>query len=312
MNTITQDMRWKQMICDYALKHGVTKAAIRYRTNRQFVYRQLHKYDGSLKSLALLSRRPHNHPNQHKDSELKLIKDMRRRNPTTGLVEFWIRMRRKGYKRSVTSLYRVMRRLGMYEKKKVKPKYVSKPYMQMTYPGERVQVDVKYVPTKCLVGDMARSRLYQYTAIDEYSRVRCLAFYEEKNTYTSTLFLEKIRKYYPFEIKEIRTDNGFEFTGKMSNRKTNTLFERKLSEYGIKHNRIRVATPRHNGKVERSHRTDNERFYSKHKFYSIKDAREQLSRYMRVSNGFPMRPLKWMTPYEVLKDFLVHNVTYVT
>ena len=91
MTIITEEMRFRKRLCDYALKYGVTKAARRYHTNRQFVYRQLAKYDGTVRSLALKSRRPHNSPNAHTEEELKLIKDMYRRNGIYGLAEVYVR-----------------------------------------------------------------------------------------------------------------------------------------------------------------------------------------------------------------------------
>lgn len=62
MASITEEMRFRQRLCEYAIKYGVTKAARKYHTNRQFVYRQLKKYDGSVRSLALKSRKPHCSP----------------------------------------------------------------------------------------------------------------------------------------------------------------------------------------------------------------------------------------------------------
>ena len=102
-------MRFRQAIIEYSLKNGVTKAAIRYKVNRQYVYRWLKRYDGTLQSLADKSHRPHHHPNQHNPEELKLIADLRKRN-SHGLVVFWVKLRQRGYSRSVTGLYRVLRR----------------------------------------------------------------------------------------------------------------------------------------------------------------------------------------------------------
>ena len=91
-----------------------------------------------------------------------------------------------------------------------------------------------------------------------------------------------------------------------------TLFERKLKELGIKHKKIRPFTPRYNGKVERSHHKDNERFYATHCFFSFEDFRIQLKRYnYRDYNCFPMRPLGWKSPKDTLHDFIKHGVTYV-
>lgn len=96
MNTITQTTRFRQALVEYSLKHDVTKAAIRCKTNRQCVYRRCKRYDGTIHSLADKSHRPHSHPNQHTPDELKLISDMHRRNPHAGLVVFWVKHRQRG------------------------------------------------------------------------------------------------------------------------------------------------------------------------------------------------------------------------
>ena len=107
MNTVTQTMLYHQALINYANKKGVTKAAIKYKTNRQYIYRWQKRYDGTLQSLADKSHRPHHHPNEHTAEELKLIADMRKRNMNAGLVVFWVKLRQRGYTRSVTGLYRI-------------------------------------------------------------------------------------------------------------------------------------------------------------------------------------------------------------
>lgn len=102
MNSITQDIKYRLSVLSYAENYGVTKAAIKYRTNRQFIYRLKWRYDGSPQSLAPKSRRPHHHPNQHTSTETDLIRRVRRRNPNDGLVVFWVQLRQRGYKRSIT------------------------------------------------------------------------------------------------------------------------------------------------------------------------------------------------------------------
>ena len=89
-------------------------------------------------------------PNQHTQEELKLIADMHRRNPNVGIVELWARMRKRGYTRTVESLWRVMRREGWTAQVEKKKPYKPKPYEQMQYPGQRVQIDVKVVPRRCI------------------------------------------------------------------------------------------------------------------------------------------------------------------
>ena len=314
MATITQDMRFRLSLIQYAQKHGVTKAAVRYRVNRQYVYRWMNRYDGSWESLRYRSRRPHSHPNQHTPEELKLISDMRRRNPHTGLVIFWVKLMQRGYKRSISSLYRVLKRQGALPVKPPNPKYVPKPYEQMHYPGQRVQIDVKFVPSSCLVNEASGQKFYQYTAIDEYSRWRYVEAFDEHSTYSSAVFLEHLIKAFPLPIECVQTDNGPEFTKRFlaGSEKDLTLFQARLAEHGIRHKLIRPFTPRHNGKVERSHRKDNERFYATHSFFSFEDFSRQLRLYnYRDYNRFPMRPLGWRSPDTVLKDFLRWGVTYV-
>ena len=315
MATITQDMRFRLSLIKYSEKHGVTKAAVRYKVNRQYVYRWKGRYDGSWDSLRDRSRRPHSHPNQHTPEELKLIKDMRRRNPNTGLVVFWVKLMQRGYKRSITGLYRVLKRTGEMAVKLPNPKYIPKPYEQMIFPGQRIQIDVKYVPSSCLVGEAAGKHFFQYTALDEYSRWRFVEAFEEHDTYASARFLDHLIQRFPLPIRCVQTDNGPEFTKRFTVKdwKNNpTLFERKLQENGIDRKLIRPFTPRHNGKVERSHRKDNENFYASHKFYSFEDFASCLKLYNRRDyNNFPMRPLHWLSPNQVLLDFLESGVIYV-
>jgi hypothetical protein len=120
--------------------------------NRQFIYRLRWRYDGSPDSLLPHSRRPHSHPNQHTEQELALIRRIRRRNPHDGLVVFWVKLCQHGYTRSISGLYRVLQRSHLAPVKLPNPKYVPKPYEKAFYPGQKVQVDVKVVPSACIVG----------------------------------------------------------------------------------------------------------------------------------------------------------------
>ncbi len=270
MASITQDMRFRLSLIKYAETYGVTKAAIKYKTNRQYIYRWKTRYNGSIESLRDRSRRPHHHPNQHTPDEIKLISDMRRRNPHSGLVVFWVKLRQRGYSRSISGLYRFLRKHGIMAVKLPNPKYVPKPYQQMDDPGQRIQIDVKFVPSACLKNsEVLGKKFFQYTAIDEYSRWRFVEAFEEHSTYSSAMFLEHLVKAFPLPIECVQTDNGSEFTNRFTtHREKPTLFQVHLEKHGIQHKLIRPFTPRHNGKVERSHRKDNERFYATHTFYS--------------------------------------------
>ena len=314
MASITQDMRYRLSLIKYAQKHGVSKAAMKFKTNRQYIYRWKRRYDGSIESLRELSRRPHSHKNQHTPAEIKLILDMRRRNPNAGLVVFWVKLMQRGYSRSITGLYRFLKRQGIMAQKPPNPKYTPKPYEQMSYPGQRIQIDVKFVPFACLKNsNVIGKKFFQYTAIDEYSRWRYVEAFEEHNTYSSAMFLEHLIKVFPMPIECVQTDNGSEFTNRFTTyRDKPTMFQVYLQRHGIQHKLIKPFTPRHNGKVERSHRKDNERFYATHCSYSFDDFSKQLKVYnQRDYNNFPMRPLGWKSPNTILKDFIQHGVTYV-
>ena len=184
----------------------------------------------------------------------------------------------------------------------------------MHYPGERVQVDVKVVPSVCITGDakIMEERFYQYTAIDEYSRFRFVAAFKEQSTYSSVQFLEMLLKAFPFKIECIQTDNGSEFIKSFDEHKKGklSLFEAHLKELGIRHKLIRPYTPRHNGKVERSHRKDNEYFYATHRFHSFEDFKQQLAVHLRRYNNFPMRPLNWHSPKDYISDYLHDGVLH--
>ena len=83
-----------------------------------------------------------------------------------------------------------------------------------------------------------------------------------------------------------------------------SLFENLLDKYGMIYHRIRVATPRHNGKVERQHRIDEARFYKKIRMYCLEDGRKQLKKYNARSNNIPNICLNFRSPNEVLADYL--------
>ena len=150
-------MAYRQSLMKYAEKYGVSRASRKYNKSRSYIYFWRARWDGRAESLACQSRRPHSHPNQHTEAELKLIRDMRRRNPNLGMVELWHRLRQRGYTRRPESLFRVMRKLGLFPQKEKKPAYKPKPYQQMTYPGQRIQVDVKVVPRRCIAERLSQT-----------------------------------------------------------------------------------------------------------------------------------------------------------
>ena len=149
--SITQKMKYKQSVIKFSFKYGVSKTTIKFNVSKRTIYRWIERYDGTIESLWDKSRRPHHHPNEHTEEEIKLIKDYKRNNKETGLVVLWVKLKRAGYKRTIQGLYYAMVRLGIYKKAPSKRKGTENLQVPIAkYPGERVQVDVKYVPKECM------------------------------------------------------------------------------------------------------------------------------------------------------------------
>jgi transposase InsO family protein len=160
-------------------------------------------------------------------------------------------------------------------------------------PGHRVQLEVKFIAP--LAG--SRRKHYQFTAIDDCTRLRVLRIYPQLNQKTAIQFADYVLERLPFRVEVIQTDNGAEFQ---------SLFHYHLLDRGISHDYIKPRTPRLNGKVERSHRIDNEEFYQLLDGMVIDDTKlfndklrewEAFYNYHRPHGG-----LGGQTPYERLKQ----------
>jgi len=302
MDIVTQNAYHRQRMVKYFLKHGATETAIRYKTSRKAVYKWVGRYDGTIESLKDKSRKPHNSPNAQTAEEVKLVKNSWIKDKENDKLIMWHNARQKGYERCYQTFLRTVRKFkgaAKPRKKSTKPK----PYMRAEYPGQKIQIDVKYVPSKCASNG---KKYYQFTAIDECTRLPFRQMYDEQSTYSAKLFLEAMFKYYPFPIREVQTDNGTEFTNALLvvKAKHKTLFEEALMYMDIIYKRIRIATPRHNGKVERQHRKDEQRFYRKMKMYNLEDGRKQLAAYQEKSKHYPVIPLGFQSPVQVLEKYL--------
>ena len=281
-------------------RHGypVSFVCRRYKISKSSLMRWNKKFDGSKESLINKSHRPLTpHPNAHTELELKWIKDLIRRNPNISMSELYGKLRtERGYSRTAPSLFRVLRKLGFYVNKEKHEKYVPKKYDTPTDIGIKWQMDVKYVPKECYSGTTP-DKFYQYTIIDEASRERFIYPYKEQSTYSTVDFVKRAIVYFGYKPKIIQTDNGQEFTYTMKTDKVHPLDILCIS-LDIEHKLIRPRTPRHNGKVERSHRNDQNRFYNYLKFYSYDDLKRQMKVYLNRSNNIPMQVLNWMSPIE--------------
>lgn len=305
MERITQEAYHRQRVIKWSKEHGVTAASIRYHMSRKTIYKWLQRYDGSIESLKDRSRAPHTMPRKQTADELKLVKRYAKKYRGDLLLGYEKAMA-NGYKRSYGCFKRTAARLVNPAKAKRSVRK-DKAYQRAEYPGQKLQLDVKFVPSYCVADGR---KYYQFTAKDECSRWTYREMYDEHSTYSARCFLEKLVKAAPFPIRLIQTDNGTEFTNALLvvKSKHKTLFEKGLAEMGIEYQRIRIATPRHNGKVERQHRTDELRFYKHMRMYSLADGRKQLAVYQRESNNHIMTCLGMMSPNQVLE--LYHGVMW--
>lgn len=321
--SITQEMRYRDSVLRYAKKHSVAKAAIKFNEPDKTIYRWQKKWLVSGKdihSLANGSRKPKSHPNTHTDKEITLVKNLRRRNPNIGLQDLWLKARDRGYTRTMQGLSKLLKRLGCPTEQKTTPSPTckNKPiYNAPKAPGDCVQIDVKEVPGNCISEACKEKhqtgKLYQFTAIDTFSRLRILEGYLEQSTYTAQLFLVQVLSFYKahkIEVKMVQTDNGPVFTNRFLATKKDkpTLFEQELTRRHIRYKTIKTYTPKHNGKVERSHREDQRRFYSEIirlncPFTDIDDFRKRLKAHQKRSNNRAMRPLYYLSPLEFLEIY---------
>lgn len=305
MNRIAQEAHARQRFLEYYLKHGnATETAIRYKISRKTLYKWLKRYDGTWQSLVERSRRPHRSPRAHTPEEIRQIRRLAKKYRWEDLILAYQELREKyGYTRSYGGFKRVVARLKARKGNKKRKPRKNKPYQRAEYPGQKVQVDVKFVPSECAVDGR---KYYQFTAVDECSRWNYRQMYDEHSTYSAENFLIELIQRCPFPIREIQTDNGTEFTKALISNDPNdkSLFELKLEEYDILYHRIRIATPRHNGKVERQHRIDQQRFYDRLRMYSLEDGRKQLAVYQKKSNDYIKHCLGLRSPNQVLADYL--------
>lgn len=279
---------------------GVSFVIRRYHISARSLMRWNKRYDGTRESLMDKSHRPHTpHPTAHTSQEIKWIKDYMRRNPDITLCELYGKLvHEKGYRRNAISLYRVLGRLGYMKKSDRLPKKRKNKFYQTPIQlGLKWQMDVKYVPKECYTGNLP-DKFYQYTVIDESSRQRFLYAYKEQSSYSTCDFIKRAIRFFGYKPQILQTDNGAEFTHIAKTDRTHPL-DILCDELKIIHKRIRPRTPRHNGKVERSHRNDQERFYSILRFYSLEDLQKQLKAYRIRSNNIPMQTLGWKSPNEI-------------
>ena len=187
-----------------------------------------------------------------------------------------------------------------YRTRKIRCNYVRIPLKR----GELVEIDVKFVPDK-----IKGRRYYQYTAIDVASRWRYLQAYENADNTSSVVFLKELMSLAGFNVKSVKTDNGSCFTNRYTgyNKSTDPLnprlhaFDILCNELGIPHYLIDPGKPQQNAFVERSHRTDQEKFYDELRFKSFEELRYKLRLWNMHYNDTKHCGLKGLTPNQALR-----------
>ncbi|MDN6162220.1 MAG: DDE-type integrase/transposase/recombinase, partial [Atopostipes sp.] len=297
----------RKRVIKYAIKYNNNAlAARRYHTSRMQVKRWRDRYDGSWESIKNRSRRPHSHPNQHKEDELELIKKTYQRYGHEGLAQVYVECRKRGYTRTYDSMCKQIRdRKWNIKRKAPKRRYPKSKWKpdQVSFPGEKVQIDIKYVPRECLEFDSYGIRYYQITAIDEYSRKRHCKIVDEKSVTHTAHFLLSLEKELGFKVHTVQTDNGREFINDREVTKKETIFELTLKHLDINYKNTRPYSPWQNGKVERSHREDQERFYSKRSFKSVEDMMKKHQRHMSRGNNIARKVLNFLNPNQVIENY---------
>ena len=161
-------------------------------------------------------------------------------------------------------------------------------------PGHHIQMDVKFLTFDGPRGEQIRR--FQYTAIDDATRVRALKIYEKHTQANAIDFVDHIIEKFPFRIREIRTDNGHDSQAK---------FHWHVEDQGIRHAYIKRGTPQLSGKVERSHRSDQEEFYQLLSYKDDVDLEAKLDEWEHFYNfNRPHGAFNGQTPYEALRERL--------
>lgn len=304
MGSIAQEVWFRQRVMEYQRKHqNVTETSNRYHLSRKTVHKWIKRWDGTKESLQDRSRAPHHKRPGHTEKDIQLIRRLAKKHHWTDIiVAYQEAVEGYQYKYTYQCFKRKVRELFDQKAKKKKSRK-NKPYQRAEYPGQKVQVDVKFVPSECVTD---HKKYYVYVAVDECSRWTYRQMYDEHSTYSSAEFLKELVNAAPFQIRMIQTDNGSEFTKACldTDDGNKTSFELLLQEYGILYHRIRPATPRHNGKVERQNRIDQDRFYDHLRMFSLADGRKQLAVYQKKSNNIWKLCLGLKSPNDIIAAYL--------
>jgi len=262
----TDVMRQRLFLMRMAKKIGVTQACERMGKYRSYYYYWKSRYEKEgWRGLENESRKPKRMPRITEDLKVNAVKKMRKKTGY-GKERLHEELKERGMVIPISTIGKVLDREGLlFRRRKYQTEKKHTRCYNLLYPGQRVQLDIKYVPSeKCPRG----KQLYQYTLIDECTRMRYIAWHDSIWTKLSVQTVKEAQRYFGFKIDTVQTDNGIEFTFDYTADLTARHKEPKvhpLDEYcesvGIIHRLIPLGAKELNGKVERSHRTDDEEFY---------------------------------------------------
>ena len=207
----------------------------------------------------------------------------------------WYLERYHSIKISDACIYRILCRHNMNRLPRgTRTRKVHTKRYQKQVPGHHIQMDVKFLTFIGKGGE--KTRRFQYTAIDDATRVRALKVYDRHTQANAINFVDHVIEKFPFRIKEIRTDNGHEFQAK---------FHWHVEDKGIRHAYIKPSSPQLNGKVERSHRSEQQEFYQLLSYKGDVDLEAKLAEWENFYNfARPHGAHHGQTPYEVLRERL--------
>jgi len=245
------------------------------------------------------STRPKTSPNETPIRVKERIIELRKETNLCALKLKW----EYGIRSHKNTIHKIIKKEGLtrkYRLRKIKYKYVKIPLMA----GELVEIDIKWVP-----GRIKGMRYYQFTAIDSATRWRYLRIYEGQYNSNAVLFLKELASVAPFRIRAIKTDNGMCFTNRYTGylRSSDPInprlhpFDILCQELNIIHYLIDPGKPAQNGKVERSHRTDQEMFYDRNVFKNIRDLKKKIKLWNQRYNDLAHCGLNGKSPNQMLK-----------
>ncbi len=299
MTQAERDIKRKLRVLKYAKEVGnISKACRYFGVSREGFYKWKRAYE-EFGEPGLVNRKPgvtsENHPfRTSPEIEEKIV--YLRKNYHLGQTRIsWYLLRYHGIKISPVGVYHVLKRYGLNLLPRNQRKRSLKTIRyEKQVPGHHIQVDVKFLIFP--QSDGTKVRRFQYTAIDDATRIRALKIYPKHTQQNAIDFIDYVIEKFPFRIQTIRTDNGHEFQAK---------FHWHVEDLGMRHVYIKPGTPRLNGKVERSHRTDKEEFYQLLTYTGDVDLRKKLTIWENFYNfERPHGAFQGKTPYEILKEKL--------